>query len=866
LLSILIVHPTAERRQALAERLQECGYAVAQASGLAQIPSGLRVDAWVAHPDLSVGERQQILGRIATAKELVDSGSDSALLQALAQLCARSRPLLRLSKGAVDLRAQQLLGAGPPVSLTERESALLAWLLSRQGMVVSRGELLERVWGYRADMVTRTVDVTVARLREKIERDKNKPEHLLTVRGEGYRLVVQQEPARAESQDLLGRTEDLTRLRRAVGPGRLVTLVGPGGVGKTTLAKSMRGEACLWVELEGVAQGASTAMARALDLPNPGGATPESLAHALAHRGLELLVLDNAEHLVGETSALAEALLVASPGLSVLVTSRVPMGAAVEVLFRVKPLAPTAAQALFMARAQARSPAWQAEPEALADIVSVLDGLPLALELAAGRAGVLSAVELLERIQASTSWLGSGDGSLQRAVELSWGLLDDQARQVLKALSVFRGGATLWALEAMLELPPGQVAQHIQGLLDHGLIRRAKGRLWPFIGVAERARQASLGALRERHARVFSDWVLSPKADVFGPAGWEALLGLQAERENLLLALEHSARPGDLALGLLHEWEVRDAPAHEVAALEGALEGVRDPQQRARGLRALVFARLHFSDFGAALKLRAELEALLPALSSADQARVHFVLGNVARLGYDGGEVAQFQRVLELAPHSAQAMRARMYLAYTPLRADEGDDDLRQAEAIGQRLGSAPLMATLRCAESSRLLAQGRYERCLVVGRRVLESGERLPPALLGAVESDSGRALLAQGRLEEALETLDGCLARYSDWGAFRFIGGTQLNRSAALLGLGRLDEALDAALDALQHGRRCGSIRGQARAHCGAGRVWLAMGERAEVLAELRAARRICGQDPVGLAEIQALEQVLSEAPSGA
>ena len=241
MLVVLVVEPDTDKREGLGQRLRAAGYAVALCASAQTAPEALRPDAVVLPAGMSMMERRQLLGRSGHVAEVVHDSDDAGVMRELTALLARTRPIVTLSWASVDLRTRTIVTEGQTTTLTEREAALLAWLLGRAGQVASRAELLVNVWGYRADMVTRTVDATVSRLRDKIEREPSAPEHLLTVRGEGYRLVVPSPASEASevSHDLFGRDDDLRRLRGELAPGRVVTLRGPGGRGQNSIGQGL---------------------------------------------------------------------------------------------------------------------------------------------------------------------------------------------------------------------------------------------------------------------------------------------------------------------------------------------------------------------------------------------------------------------------------------------------------------------------------------------------------------------------------------------------------------------------------------------------------------------------------------------------
>ncbi|MGH3313441.1 MAG: ATP-binding protein, partial [Streptomyces sp.] len=316
---------------------------------------------------------------------------------------------------------------------------------------------------------------------------------------------------RARLTSFVGREADLGTLRADLGRSRLVTLTGPGGSGKTRLAEEVaalgvsgpdtpypdgawlielaslnhptavpgavlsalgrRGTAVLTGTLEPTPPGARTAVAEPAH-----DATARLLEHC-AHRRL-LLVLDNCEHVIDAAAHLAETLLAHSPGLTVLATSREPLGVPGETVRPVEPLPPVPAHRLFADRAAAARAGFRTgstsgsevssaseahsasvstsatDPAAVAEICRRLDGLPLAIELAAARLRSLTPRQIADRLDDRFRLLTSGSRTvlprqqtLRAVVDWSWDLLDERERTVLRRLSVFSGGCTLTAAE-----------------------------------------------------------------------------------------------------------------------------------------------------------------------------------------------------------------------------------------------------------------------------------------------------------------------------------------------------------------------------------------------------------------------------------
>ncbi|WP_433337074.1 BTAD domain-containing putative transcriptional regulator [Spirillospora sp. CA-294931] len=406
--------------------------------------------------------------------------------------------------------------------------------------------------------------------------------HLAILRGDASLGVREVVPSNLPAQltSFVGREEELRQVGKLLTEARLVTLLGPGGAGKTRLAveagQREEGQVC-FVDLAPVGDGAEIpqVLLNALGLREHGlketsrqlSAIARLLA-ALAGREL-LLILDNCEHLVDKAARITQRLLSGCPGLRVLATSREALGITGEVLRPLPPLSVppegvgTAevlgfpAVRLFADRAVSVRPGFAVDAENVADVLRIcgaLDGLPLAIELAAARLRSLTVEEVARRLDDRFRLLSRGDRTaaprhqtLRAVVEWSWDLLDEAERLLVRRLTVFSGGATQDAAERVCGLPAFEVDDLLAGLIDKSLVHADDGRYRMLETVrafgAERLLEAGEEEeLRHRHAAYFLDLVEEAdghlrKADQLA---WMARLA--AEHANIQSALRWTVR------------------------------------------------------------------------------------------------------------------------------------------------------------------------------------------------------------------------------------------------------------------------------------------------------------------------------------
>ncbi|WP_148589665.1 AfsR/SARP family transcriptional regulator, partial [Streptomyces sp. WAC01526] len=445
---------------------------------------------------------------------------------------------------------------------------------------------------------------------------------------------------------LLGRQDAVRRIEALLAANRLVTLTGPGGVGKTRLALETAGRLAgsfpdgVWlVELAALsrpdaperagskctAAQVAEAVLAVLGIREGASAGPvgERLIGAVRGKRL-LLVLDNCEHLVEAAAEVTAELLGAAPDLRVLVTGQESLGLTGETLWPVPPLEPAGAVELFTARASAADPDFVLDADATAAVAEIcrrLDGIPLALELAATRVRALGVRELSARLDDRFRLLASGrrgvpprQQTLRAMIDWSWELLPAAERTVLRRLAVHADGCTLKAAETVCAgdgVRRDEVLDLLARLVDRSLVTVARTPYGPRYRLLEtvaaycleRLREAGeLTAVRRRHHRHYTELAQRAAPLLYGPDQREWLERLDQETANLRDALDAAVREGaaDHALRLVDAlawyWFLRGRLAEAGRSLTAALaayEAARataadagDPAAEGRRLRA----------------------------------------------------------------------------------------------------------------------------------------------------------------------------------------------------------------------------------------------------------------------------------------
>ena len=493
---------------------------------------------------------------------------------------------------------------GADIPLEPKTLAVLVRLVSRAGTLVTRDEILDAVWGHR-HITPSALNRRIALARRAFDDDADEPKYIQTVHGAGYRYIGPLErqdptpsgpfaavlaarlPARVEP--LIGREHDLVTLAELLRTHRAATVVGPGGMGKTQCAlECARNLAAdfpdgVWFfDLAPLQTGAEWLQALAAALAIPLGETPELLSKTFpALQGRRaLLLLDNCDRIAGEMGALVAALLRGTEALQVLATSQKPLNFAGEQLLWLPSLAlprdaarggselrdieSAPAVRMLLTRIRAAQPHFNltaANAPTVAEICRRLDGMPLALELAATRFALLSPEQVLQRLdhrfrflQSDTAGRDPRHRNLLAMLDWSYSLLSSEEQRLLSWLSVFLQG---WTMDAAIHLAGSlgydaeRVLELLGGLVGKSLVSVTPGFGAPRYHLLETVREYGLERLRvsgeemrarDAHLAYVADMCAQAHRDMVGGPMRERVAALAYEHGSISGALEHAAR------------------------------------------------------------------------------------------------------------------------------------------------------------------------------------------------------------------------------------------------------------------------------------------------------------------------------------
>jgi predicted ATPase/DNA-binding CsgD family transcriptional regulator/transcriptional regulator with XRE-family HTH domain len=530
----------------------------------------------------------------------------------------------------------------------------------------------------------------------------------------------------------VGRERELAELSGLLARSRLISLIGPGGAGKTRLAiqAARRWEATAgcghggdvtFVPLRMVRppQSAASALASHLGLRDrPGAPGHESALAALKGRP-GLLVLDGAEHHRDEVAGLAGELLASAAGLRIMVTSRVVLGVPGEVCWAVPPLecpsvaasAPEIASSdavrLFIERASDRLPSFTAAdvpPHAVGELCRRLGGLPLAIELIAGWVGTLSIREILQQRVALLEYDppgARGSRKLADVLRASYDLLEPDEQRTLRLLSVFAASFSLPDAQAVIDISEREAAAAVRGLVDASWLVVVRGVEQNRFGMVEAIRVFATGRLagageapeaRRRHARYFADLAVQTVSSSSGPDVPDWAARLESAVDDLHAALQWAADTGEIDLGLevsasLTRWwltsgrlSVGRAWLHRFLGMataireDGGARTAADSERLGRALCAAASLAAENADNDEAVRLAKQaLDIFEPLGSGEGLALAATVLGSAQRyLGQRAEARRSLQTALDL--RTAAGDRAKLAMAINNMALIELDD------------------------------------------------------------------------------------------------------------------------------------------------------------------------------------------------
>ncbi|TMR22999.1 AfsR/SARP family transcriptional regulator [Nonomuraea turkmeniaca] len=662
----------------------------------------------------------------------------------------------------------------------------------------------------------------------------------------------QRQGLRAQLTSFVGRAEELAHVGERLQAGRLVMLIGPGGAGKTRLAieaaQHEPGDVC-FVPLAPVSDDADVprAVLAALDIRDPLLHTADRpavdpvtrLVTALADRKL-LLVLDNCEHLIAATAELTDLLLASCPGLRVLATGREALGITGESILTVAPLRLPPPEAddpldypavrLFADRAAAVQPGFALHGENAAQVVGIcraLDGLPLAIELAAARLRTLSVSDVAARLDDRFRLLTRGSRTalprhqtLRAVVAWSWDLLDESEQRLARRLSVFAGGARPEAAERVCGLPEDVLFS----LAEKSLVEVVGGRYRMLETIkaycAERlAESGEVDTVRDAHAAYYLDLVLAADARLRTREQMEWLARLDEESDDVNAALRWATESGRVGTAL------------RLLAYTACYWYMRGNRVTSANLAAALLARL-----GSGPPEGLEEEYVMCVLVTGWQ-----------------GEADDELRDLMAAARGLLAwnhlpMRVEFLMMLLSMYSGPPDDFSEAYEVILHSLPALPpWQAALSYAGAAFVLQSlGREEEAVDHFGRSLAAfkaiGERW-----GIVLVLSGLGALHQERRDypTAYALADEALAIARELGAKTEIAEALCRRGDALQCLGDPAGARADYTIAVDLSRRNGSMETAAWAQLGLGEVALAGGDLEEARAVLIQARDECPED---------------------
>ncbi|MEO5902092.1 MAG: winged helix-turn-helix domain-containing protein [Ilumatobacteraceae bacterium] len=710
--------------------------------------------------------------------------------------------------------------AGREVQIEPQVFDLLYCLIERRGLLVRKEELLDQVWGDR--FVSESALTTrIKSVRQAVGDDGSRQEVIRTVHGKGYEFIADvrvldeaggnsraSRSATSRSSlplamhPLVGRADLLALIEIDLANARLVTLVGTGGVGKTSVAYEVaRRVAARYVDGVHVVELATVdgeraaveAFATVLEVSTRQMASIEdAIVEALSGRR-ELLVLDNCEHVIEPVAALVGRILRSAPDVAVLATSREPLAVAGEHVRTVEPL-PTGdldqildhelgsapAVALFLERARAADPQFELDATTAPAVVEIcrrLDGIPLAIELAASRASVIDVSEIAHRLDERFRLLtavrrdvGPRHRTLHDAISWSYDLLDVDEQRLFASLAVFAGQFDLGAAEAICG---GDVLDVLTRLTQRSMVavrRPATGgtRYELLESLREYGRQRlddhQSIELSRAHSRQFGVVARSVEQDLRGSHELDAVRRADGSFADLRAAQRFALDVGDITTGFglicsLREYAMRTMHYEVFAWADSpvALTGEGHPLLPVvTGMRA--YGAWVRGEFDSAVSLARAARAIEVATGASPSGLAERVLGNVfSTVGEIRSALAEMVRLLEIAEASGVDSRlAHAYYMYSVGSSSTGDWDeanvyVAKAHEVGRRSGSPTDLASASVAQgfATRHDDEAALEAFATADRLARSAGNRWMSAF---ARTEASGLLVAQG------DVVNGC------------------------------------------------------------------------------------------------------------
>jgi predicted ATPase/DNA-binding SARP family transcriptional activator len=601
---------------------------------------------------------------------------------------------------------------------------------------------------------------------------------------------------------LLGRERELEETTLLLGRTRLLTITGAGGSGKTRLALELahrvqeKYDGVVWLDFASLTDPdlITQQLAGALGLREaPRQDALPMIVDSLRDRSM-LLVFDNCEHLVDACAMVAESILRGSVGAVIVATSREALGIGGEQTWLVPPLAAEDATALFAERARAVAAAFeltQSNGAIVARICERLDGIPLAIELAAARVKVLSVEQIAERLADAFRLLSSGSRTVPRhrtireTIDWSYRLLSEDGQIVLRRLAVFAGSFTLAAVEQICGERCSEVLEQLYALVDKSLVMRTRQEGEARYRLLETVRQFAAEKLEEsgeretlraRHAAFFVSEIEAAEPRLFaGATDMSAIASVDEDSDNVRAVFEWAEEDPsrcELELRLLYAlhwyWFARahfnEASRRTAAALARTCEA--SPLVRARAMLADATLATWQGDW---VRAGVSANAALPfVLQTDDQRAIALVLTvRATAIAYADRDAdaakAAFDEAKSAARRNGSDVSVALTLYWSGLAAELRGDwaaaraDFEEAIGIGEQTGNKQAVAHPSTVLGHVALREGKYGEALACFRRALEihaevddrwglthSVEGIGLALLDSSEAEVGTRLLA--------------------------------------------------------------------------------------------------------------------------